>query len=82
MSRLSSRLLILMAILSTYAATVVEAQQVRTIRFATFNITMGLNEAGELTRRLQSGNDEALRKAAAIIQQLKPDVLLLNEFRA
>jgi endonuclease/exonuclease/phosphatase family metal-dependent hydrolase len=51
-----------------------------TIRFASFNIAMGLDEQGELTRRLQSGNDEGLRKVAAVIQEVRPDVLLLNEF--
>lgn len=51
-----------------------------TIRFASYNIAMGLAEQGELTSRLQSGNDEGLRKVAAIIQEIRPDVLLLNEF--
>ena len=50
------------------------------IRFATFNIAMGLDSEGELYARLQSGEDEALKKVAAIIQQVRPDVLLLNEF--
>jgi len=52
----------------------------QTIRFATYNIAMGLKEEGELQRRLQSGDDEALKKVAAVIQQVRPDVLLLNEF--
>jgi hypothetical protein len=51
-----------------------------TIRFATFNIAMGLESQGELLKRLQAGDDEGLRKAAAVIQQVRPDVLLLNEF--
>jgi hypothetical protein len=50
------------------------------IRFATFNIAMGLDSEGALYERLQSGEDEALKKVAAIIQQVRPDVLLLNEF--
>ena len=50
------------------------------IRFATFNIAMGLESEGELYRRLQSGEDEALKKVAAVIQSVRPDVLLLNEF--
>jgi len=50
------------------------------IRFATFNIAMGLNSEGELYQRLQSGDDEALKKVAAVIQRVRPDVLLLNEF--
>jgi len=50
------------------------------IRFATFNIAMGLETRGELIKRLESGDDEGLKKAAAIIQQIDPDVLLINEF--
>lgn len=50
------------------------------IKFASYNIAMGLEQKGELTRRLKAGNDEGLRKVAAIIQQVRPDVLLLNEF--
>lgn len=52
----------------------------RTIRFATFNIAMGLESEGELYQRLVSGEDEALKKVAAVIQKVRPDVLLLNEF--
>ncbi len=52
----------------------------KTIRFATYNIAMGLATQGELLKRLQAGNDEGLRKAAAVIQTIRPDVLLLNEF--
>ena len=50
------------------------------VRFATFNIAMGLESEGELYRRLHSGQDESLKKVAAVIQQVRPDVLLLNEF--
>jgi len=50
------------------------------IRFATFNIAMGLQSDHELYQRLQSGDDEALKKVAAVIQSVRPDVLLLNEF--
>jgi len=50
------------------------------VRIATFNIAMGLPSEGELYRRLKSGDDEALKKVAAVIQNVRPDVLLLNEF--
>jgi endonuclease/exonuclease/phosphatase family metal-dependent hydrolase len=56
------------------------ADDTQQVRFATFNIAMGLKSEGELYGRLQSGDDEALKKVAAIIQQVRPDVLLLNEF--
>ena len=52
----------------------------RQIRFATFNIAMGLESEGELYQRLVSGEDQALKKVAAVIQNVRPDVLLLNEF--
>lgn len=50
------------------------------VRIATFNIAMGLKTEGELYRRLQAGDDESLKKVAAVIQSVRPDVLLLNEF--
>lgn len=50
------------------------------IRFATFNIAMGLESEGELYERLMSGEDKALKKVAAVIQRVRPDVLLINEF--
>jgi len=50
------------------------------LRIATFNVAMGLNSAGELQQKLLSGDDENLRKVAAIIQHVRPDILLLNEF--
>lgn len=65
-------------LLSDPAAAVDDNRQ--TIRFATFNIAMGLESEGELHQRLSSGNDIALKKVAAVIQSVRPDVLLLNEF--
>ena len=46
------------------------------IRFASFNIAMGLESEGELYERLISGEDEGLKKVAAVIQNVRPDVLL------
>jgi endonuclease/exonuclease/phosphatase family metal-dependent hydrolase len=56
------------------------AQDNTSIRFASFNISMGLESEGELYERLVSGEDENLKKVAAIIQTVNPDVILLNEF--
>lgn len=56
------------------------AQAQTTVRFATFNVAMGLESEGELALRLASGEDEGLQKLAAILQLKRPDVLLLNEF--
>jgi len=50
------------------------------LRVATFNIAMGLNKADALQVNLLSGEDINLKKVAAIIQTVRPDILLLNEF--
>ncbi len=50
------------------------------VRFATYNVSMGLDSEGELARRLEQGDDERLQKLAAVLQQVRPDVILLNEF--
>ena len=48
-------------------------------RFATFNVALARDEAGALHRELEQGLDSA-RAIAEIIQRVRPDVLLLNEF--
>lgn len=50
------------------------------VRFATWNVAMGLAEEGELARRLASGEDPGLKKLAEVLQRMRPDVILLNEF--
>jgi endonuclease/exonuclease/phosphatase family metal-dependent hydrolase len=50
------------------------------LRIATFNIAMGLNEEGQLTKNLASGQDTRLQQVAEILQRVRPDILLLNEF--
>lgn len=50
-----------------------------TLRFATFNTSLYSDEDGGILRRLEADDDKA-RKIAAVIQHLRPDVLLLNEF--
>ena len=73
-------LLPLLCCLMMFIAAAAIADDSPGVRFATFNIAMGLESEDELYRRLISGDDEALKKVAAIIQQVRPDVLLLNEF--
>lgn len=60
-----------------------------TLRFATFNVSMeasnylaeGQTATGdELFQRLQIGNEQQIRNIAEIIQRVRPDVILLNEF--
>src|ERR671931_1455216 len=52
----------------------------RTLRFATFNASVNRNAAGQLLTDLQTGTDPQLRNVAEIIQRVRPDALLVNEF--
>lgn len=70
--------LVALLVLACLAPALAAAQT--TVRFATYNVAMGLEEAGELQRRLAAGDDERLRKLAAVLQLKRPDVILLNEF--
>ncbi len=71
---------ILLLICSGLAFSSTTLAEGKTIRFATYNIAMGLENEGEIQHRLIAGDDENLRKIAAVIQQVRPDVVLLNEF--
>jgi hypothetical protein len=51
-----------------------------TLRFATFNSSLNRNFDGELVQVLSTPNDPQIRNVAEIIQRVRPDVLLLNEF--
>jgi endonuclease/exonuclease/phosphatase family metal-dependent hydrolase len=50
------------------------------IRIATFNAALNRPEAGALRHALTTPEDAQAKAIAAIIQQLRPDVLLLQEF--
>ncbi len=50
------------------------------IRVATFNIAMGLEAEGAMGDALASGNDPGLAGVAEILQRVRPDIVLLNEF--
>jgi endonuclease/exonuclease/phosphatase family metal-dependent hydrolase len=49
------------------------------LRVATYNTSLYASEAGGLAKRLADGDDGA-RKIAAVLQRVRPDVVLLNEF--
>jgi hypothetical protein len=51
-----------------------------TLRFATFNSSLNRNFDGELVQVLSTPGDPQIRNVAEIIQRVRPDVLLLNEF--
>lgn len=50
-----------------------------TLRVATYNASLYDEDAGGLIARLQLGNAQA-RKIAAVLQKVRPDIVLLNEF--
>jgi len=51
-----------------------------TVRFATFNARLSRSEPGALREALREGDDAQIRRVAEIIQRVRPDVLLINEF--
>nr|WP_316013779.1 endonuclease/exonuclease/phosphatase family protein [Roseobacter sp. HKCCA0434] len=56
-----------------------EAALADPLRIATFNTALSRDRAGALIREVEAG-DEAPRAVAAIIAEVAPDIILLNEF--
>jgi hypothetical protein len=50
------------------------------VRFATFNASLNRAAEGELLADLSTPDDPQAREVAEIVQRVRPDVLLLNEF--
>ena len=50
------------------------------VRFATFNASLNRNVAGQLVADLSTPNNAQAATVAEIIQRVRPDVLLINEF--
>ena len=50
------------------------------LRIATFNIAMGLSEQGQLGQNLTNGQEPHLQQVAEILQRVRPDIVVLNEF--
>ena len=61
-------------------STLIACKPERELRFATFNIAMGLEHQGEMGKALASGSDPRLQQVAEILQRVRPDIVLLNEF--
>jgi len=57
-----------------------KAPEDENIRFATFNTALYREEHGVLKQDLQNGEDEQIKIIAQIIQEVRPDVLALQEF--
>lgn len=51
-----------------------------TLRVATYNASLNRREAGALARALSTPDDVQARTIAAVLQEVRPDLLLINEF--
>jgi endonuclease/exonuclease/phosphatase family metal-dependent hydrolase len=69
-------ILLLMLTILTSVATASESPP---LRVATYNVSLNDDRPGGLLARLQAGDEDA-RRIAAVVQRVRPDVLLLNEF--
>lgn len=81
MTRLYLPFLLLFSLLPLTANAQSTPAETDIVRFATFNVSMYREQAGQLVSELSG--DEVLdqpQKIAEIIQRVRPDVLLLNEF--
>ena len=50
------------------------------MRVATFNVSLGRRGPGVLLKGIMSGKDAQVAAVVAIIQRVRPDIMLLNEF--
>ena len=57
-----------------------EASDPEEVRFSTFNASLNRSSSGELVADLSDGTDPQIRTVAEIVQRVRPDVLLVNEF--
>ena len=59
---------------------ITSAATAQSVRFATFNVSLYDTAQGNLAERLADKNDPQAAAIAEIIQRVRPDVVLLNEF--
>jgi predicted extracellular nuclease len=57
-----------------------ELSDEKPVRFATFNVSLNRSNAGDLISDLSTPDNPQAKAIAEIIQRVRPDVLLLNEF--
>jgi len=74
-----TRLLLLAALMALHPA-LAAPPPAGTVRFATFNASMFRDRAGDLVTDLSDPQIAQARAAAAILQDVRPDVVLVNEF--
>ena len=63
----------------TPAKTAMQEDATAPLRIATYNTSLYSDETGGLIAELE-GDSEHARKIAAVLQQVRPDLVLLNEF--
>ena len=74
------RIVALIAVLMVVVATALNGvQAAETIRVATYNTSL-FRDDGTLIADLKSGDNEQAKKIAEVIQRVRPDVMLVNEF--
>jgi endonuclease/exonuclease/phosphatase family metal-dependent hydrolase len=52
----------------------------RELRVATFNASLSRGSKGQLVSALAGGDDQQARKVARVLQTVRPDIVLVNEF--
>ena len=67
-------------ILITFILSVQLPLSAQTVRLATFNVSLYDHQEGQLAARLSESDDSQAAAIAEIIQRVRPDILLLNEF--
>jgi endonuclease/exonuclease/phosphatase family metal-dependent hydrolase len=56
------------------------ANAASTLRIATYNTSLYRDAGGQLARDLEPGENEQAKRIAEVIQRVRPDVMLINEF--
>jgi len=71
--------LVWLSMCATQADNTARSEQPKSIRIATYNVSLYGKVSGAVADRLKSGTDKQAKSIAAIIQTVRPDILLLNE---
>lgn len=69
-----------LALVPLLAACTAAAEEPAALRIATFNASLNRAAEGELVVDLSTPDDPQAREVADVIQQVRPDLLLVNEF--
>ena len=67
-------------IVSVFIGALSEIVAASTLRIATYNVSLYRDSEGELRRNLSDRDQKQIQDIAAVLQQIRPDIVLLNEF--